>query len=65
MKKKRFVAPSLFAVELQANNNMMAVSILDVSADPNQPVLTKENDDWELWDDEDESFIPKNPKYFN
>jgi len=64
MKKKRFVAPSLFAVELQANN-MMAVSILDVSADPNQPVLTKENDDWELWDDEDESFIPKNPKYFN
>lgn len=63
MKKKRFVAPSLFAVELQANN-MMAVSILDVSADPNQPVLTKENDDWDFMDDEDESFIPKNPKYF-
>ena len=64
MKKKRFVAPSLFAVELQANNNMMAVSILDGSADPNKPVLTKENDDWDFMDDEDESFIPKNPKYF-
>ncbi len=65
MKKKRFVAPSLFAVELQANN-MMAVSLLgDRYADPDGEVLTKENDDWELWDDEDESFIPKNPKYFN
>ena len=65
MKKKRFVAPSLFAVELQANN-MMAVSLLgDRYADPEKGALTKENDDWELWDDEDESFIPKNPKYFN
>ena len=64
MKKKRFVAPSLFAVELQANN-MMALSFGDGNADPSKPVLTKENDDWDLWDDEDESFIPKNPKYFN
>ena len=64
MKKKRFVAPSLFAVELQANN-MMAVSLLgDGYADPSKDVLTKENDDWDFMDDEDESFIPKNPKYF-
>ena len=61
MKKKRFVAPSLFAVELQANN-MMAVSL--VGPADGSTVLGKENDDWELWDDEDESFIPKNPKYF-
>lgn len=63
MKKKRYMVPSQLAIELQANN-MMAVSILDVSADPYQPVLTKENDDWDFMDDEDESFIPKNPKYF-
>lgn len=55
--------PSQFAVELQANN-MMALSLYG-NADPDGEVLTKENDDWELWDDEDESFIPKNPKYFN
>ena len=60
--KKRFVAPSLFAVELQANNNMMALS-LGGTAD-GSTVLGKENDDWEFMDDEDESFIPKNPKYF-
>ena len=63
MKKKRFVAPSLFAVELQANN-MMALSLGGGDADPSKPVLTKENDDWDFMDDEDESFIPKNPKYF-
>ena len=63
MKKKRFVAPSLFAVELQANN-MMAVSLGAGYADPSKDVLTKENDDWDFMDDEDESFIPKNPKYF-
>ena len=63
MKKKRFVAPSLFAVELQANN-MMALGFGDGNADPDKPVLTKENDDWDFMDDEDESFIPKNPKYF-
>ncbi len=63
MKKKRFVAPSLFAVELQANN-LMALSLGYGNADPNNPVLTKENDDWDFMDDEDESFIPKNPKYF-
>lgn len=60
--KKRYIVPSQFAVELQANN-MMALSLYG-NADPDGEVLTKENDDWELWDDEDESFIPKNPKYF-
>ena len=53
MKKKRFVAPSLFAVELQANN-MMAVSILDGSADSGKEVLTKEDDNWDFWGDEAE-----------
>ena len=61
--KKTYSVPSQFAVELQANN-MMAVSLVGGTAD-GSTVLGKENDDWELWDDEDESFIPKNPKYFN
>lgn len=64
MKKKRYIVPSQFAVKLQ-EKNMMALSLGYGNADPGKDVLTNENDDWELWDDEDESFIPKNPKYFN
>jgi hypothetical protein len=61
--RKPYSVPSQFAIELQASN-MMAVSILDGSADPNKPVLTKENNDWDFWADEDDSFTPKNPKFF-
>ena len=55
--------PSQFAIELQANN-MMALSTLGGSADPNKPVLTKENNAWDFWD-EDDSTTPKNPKFFD
>ena len=62
--KKRYIVPSQFAVKLQ-EKNMMALSLLgDGYADPEKGALTKENDDWDFMDDEDESFIPKNPKYF-
>ena len=54
--------PSLFAVELQANN-MMALST-GGSADPDKEVLTKENDDLDFWDDEDDSNVLKDPKFF-
>lgn len=57
------MVPSLFAIKLQTKN-MMALSLGDGYADPGKSVLTKEDDDWDFWDDEDESFIPKNPKYF-
>lgn len=34
--------------------NMMAVSILDGSADSGKEVLTKEDDNWDFWGDEAE-----------
>lgn len=33
--------------------NIMAVSIVDGTADPDKPVLTKENKDWDVWGDEE------------
>ena len=32
--------------------NMMAVSLIDGSADPNAEVLTKEDNSWDLWGEE-------------
>ena len=61
--KKTYIIPSQFAVELQANN-MMALS-MGGSADPDKPVLTKENNDWEFWDDEDDNSSLKDPKFFD
>ena len=61
--KKTYTVPSQFDVELQANN-MMAVSLLDGGADPDKEVLTKENDDLDFWDDEDDSNVLKDPKFF-
>ena len=55
--------PSQFDVELQANN-MMAISMQGGTADPDSPVLTKENDDLDFWDDEDDSNVLKDPKFF-
>ena len=31
--------------------NMMAVSLMDGNADPNAEVLTKEDNNWDIWDD--------------
>ena len=31
--------------------NMMAVSILNGNADPNAEVLTKEDNNWSIWDE--------------
>ena len=48
--------PALQVSEAQVQN-MMAVSLQDGSADPDQPVLTKEDDSWDDWDgwDDDEA----------
>ena len=33
--------------------NMMAVSILNGNADPNAEVLTKENNSWDIWNEDE------------
>ena len=63
--KKIYKMPSQVACELQANS-IMAISILDGTADPDPhvPVLGKENMDW-WYDDEGEDYNPiKDPKLF-
>lgn len=49
--KKTYIEPAIQANEAQALA-MMAVSLQDGAADPSKDVLTKEDDDWELWDEE-------------
>lgn len=44
--------PALQVNQAQAQN-MMAVSILDGNADPNKEVLTKEDNDWDFWGNEE------------
>ena len=61
--KKTYIVPSQFDVELQANN-MMALSMQGGTADPDKEVLTKENDDLDFWDDEEDSNVLKDPKFF-
>ncbi|MBO7137559.1 MAG: hypothetical protein J6V92_03730 [Bacteroidaceae bacterium] len=62
--KKSYIIPSQFVCELHARN-IMAISLQGGDADPNADVLTKENSDWDFWDDEDNGYIPKNPKFFD
>ena len=44
--------PVLQVSEAQVQN-LMAVSLQDGSADPSKEVLTKENNSWDIWCDED------------
>ena len=61
--KKIYKMPSQVACELQANS-IMAISILDDAANPEQHGLGKENTDW-WYDDEGEDYNPiKDPKLF-
>ena len=62
--KKSYIIPSQIVCELHANN-VMAVSLVDGNADPDAEVLTKENTDWDFWDDGDGYSTPKNPKFFD
>lgn len=50
--KKLYIVPAMLVNEAEVQN-MMAVSIMDGTADPNKEVLTKENADWNVWGDED------------
>lgn len=48
--KKLYVVPAMLVNEAEVEN-MMAVSIMDATADPNKEVLTKENTDWNVWNE--------------
>lgn len=48
--KKVYVVPAMLVNEAEVEN-MMAVSIMDAAADPNKEVLTKENTDWNVWNE--------------
>ena len=50
--KKTYMMPALQVNEAQAEN-MMAVSLIDNNANPNAEVLTKEDNNWEIWSDEE------------
>lgn len=51
--KKTYMMPALQVNEAQVQN-MMAVSMLDGSADASKEVLTKEDNGWDIWGDAEE-----------
>lgn len=63
--KKEYTAPSQFVCELHAGNAIMQLSLQGGNADGSADVLTKENNNWDFWDDEDEGYTPiKDKKFF-
>ena len=48
--KRRYLVPAIQVNETQAAT-MMAVSIQGANADSSKEVLTKENNDWDIWDE--------------
>ena len=46
-----YIKPSIELLQAECSQ-MTAVSLQDGSADPSKEVLTKENNDWNLWDEE-------------
>lgn len=49
---KTYIIPALQVSEAQVTG-MMALSLKSEKADPNAEVLTKENNDWNIWEDSD------------
>jgi hypothetical protein len=50
--KKIYSAPALLVNETEVQQ-MVAVSLIDGTADPDGEVLTKENAGWDIWTDEE------------
>ena len=48
---KRYNKPSMELLQAECLQ-MVAVSLQDGNADPSAEVLTKEDTDWEFWEDE-------------
>ena len=51
--RKTYMKPALQVAEAEAAT-MMALSIQGGNADSGEPVLTKEDSDWDLWGDDAE-----------
>lgn len=47
---KQYIKPDMELLHAESVE-MMAVSLQNGSADPDKPVLTKENDDWDIWEE--------------
>lgn len=47
---KQYIKPNMEMLHAEATQ-MMAVSLQDGYADPDKPVLTKENNDWDIWEE--------------
>lgn len=47
--KKIYSTPAVEITEV-AVEQVLALSLKQQPADPNEDVLTKENDDWNIWD---------------
>lgn len=51
MRRKDYKTPLIQEYEAQCSL-MVAVSVIDgTDANPDSPVLTKENDDWDIWEE--------------
>ena len=51
MKRKEYIMPLLNVNEAEGSE-IIAVSIIEGGQADDSEVLTKENDDWELWEEE-------------
>lgn len=47
---KQYLKPNMEMLRAETLQ-MMAVSLQDGNADPDKPVLTKENNDWDIWEE--------------
>lgn len=47
---KQYIKPSIELLYAEISE-MLAVSIVDGDADPSKVVLTKENNDWDIWEE--------------
>ena len=50
--KKKYMMPALQVNEAEVQN-IVAVSLQDGNADPNAEVLTKENNNWDIWNEDE------------
>ncbi len=50
--KKTYMMPALQVNEAEVQN-IVAVSLQDGNADPNAEVLTKENNSWDIWNEDE------------
>ena len=49
---KKYMMPALQVNEAEVQN-IVAVSLQDGNADPNAEVLTKENNNWDIWNEDE------------